>query len=299
MFETEKLTNNHHIITDTTDTFKAVIRMNPRDAMVFCQINISKEESIPNTLRDFGTFFYENYGGKSLIQVNQEDYDTFINAGFSETPVNADTARLMKFSNFMTIASNKQSVSYNLDKFKSQQYIMLSSPENYSDKYEALFQFKCQNATFVTQEKIEKGIYSAEAEEDKIKNEFVRYFTIVENNKIIATLMVVMHGNMAYVSDYIVRKDKRGNGLGQAIIVKAFEQLKVDKLWFIAGVQNRVTNHLYDEVFQSSIIDSKLQKEYGLFVKFGPPGPILLSAAGREKKHDHDPEVTITGNFKL
>lgn len=165
-----------------------------------------------------------------------------------------------------------------------------------------LFLFKLEHAPFVGAAKIKQGLYSPFAEQRKIENENVREFVVEEKGEIIGTLMLTMHDSnqKVYAADFIVHSDKQNHHLGQAIIVKAAEELQkefphIETAWLISGGDGETPKgeHLYSKVVPLHIMNAAALRKAGMFVNFGTPGAIALTSAARDEK-----QVTLDPDIK-
>lgn len=113
----------------------------------------------------------------------------------------------------------------------------------------------------------------------------------MNDGEIVATVMATLHTDMVYIADFIVSEKLSGHkaddpqgGLGQAILYKMFEIVKVEfpeikSAWYIAGGDGaNPAGRKISENFNAKQLDSDAQKEAGLILLFNPPGEILIAA---------------------
>src|SRR5262249_38370001 len=110
-------------------------------------------------------------------------------------------------------------------------YTLLKNSTDYNEPemYEKLFNFKKENAAFVTDEKTAWGLYSPLAEQKKIKeNKFARHFSLYDHktHQFIATIQTFTHNGLIYVSDLVIKKENQNQGMSQAFLSLVFDELK-------------------------------------------------------------------------
>lgn len=280
------------------DAFHAEIIMNTRDAMVFGEIKSlpqSKEE-IEIVLKEFVDIFTKKYGAKSVLTISLALHDKI--PGDILKPGKCDARYISAEDTKAAIKTirEKQHVIIQLEKFKTGEYKFLTK-EDLQLRTAEINEFKIKYASFIDETKIKRGQYSKTAEDEKLNNPYVEHYAIEHNGKIIACVMHVMHGDYTYDADFIVHPDYRSkdanhpNGVGQALSVKVYEDMKVKwpnikGSWLIAGGYGTldVGAHLYDHVFPTEYLKEKpqLQKQLGFFLMFGGPGQEFFMAANRD-----------------
>lgn len=297
--------------------FYAKVPMNPRDAMVLSELvhlPDDFEEQVA-ALTEFRICLHnvENngIGGKTALRIHPKcnlkegvlERAGFKNLNGPNTKFMDEKATKASMSRIETHPKSTKAMQHVAEFEKGEngfKFIRLAKnalPE-FEDKkeeaqfFEDLFQFKKIHSGFVTQAKIDQGLYSSLAEKLKVTNEIVEEFVVTKDNKIVATFMLAMQGDIAYVADFIVHQDFRKDYIAEAMCYKSFKEM--DKLhpeinkgvWFISGGDGLTEfgKYLYGTVFQSMELTEELQNKLGLFLNYGAPGPVLCKAANREPK---------------
>lgn len=290
------------------DTITGTIKGNYRDAMVSITITRLPEDAAAAAaiLKEFVTFLQKDgrIGGKMLLRLSGE-----LRAKFGAAP---EIAALFKqqhhsaplkyishenLTQFIAVVRTKDKIK---SKLQNDSLQLLVTPEDYADKYAALNDFKREHSSFqpevfgyavpytqylVTPAKIAAGLYSTEAEFEKINNHNVRHFALydAEKNEFVATLQVMIDNDLAYVSDVIVNKNKRKQGYAELIAVRAYESLlathpEVKHVYAIGGVAGNSVLQPFMKRNQFSLTDvtPAAQQAQGLLPIFVPPGDLLL-----------------------
>ncbi len=289
----KKETINHYTITHAEHKeFKASLKMNPRDNMVVARITDlpPRNESQTKLTKAFEAYLQENVGGKILLQLPE--------ALSSTLPAQESSAHLQyvdkdTLTDRMKLIAKKSKVinilnRFNDDEAKEGKYVLLKNPEDYKELYGEYDQFQKDNASFVTSQKIEAGLYSPIAAKKKIDNEFVNTIAIYDpqKKKFVAGIHLFIHDDLAYISDFIVNKDETNQGVAQTLLLLAFQEMKKDNLkgiWFIAGGDGQTPKgaHLYGKILGTQPLDSSLQKMLGVRPIFGTPKELLCTAGNR------------------
>jgi hypothetical protein len=273
-----------YCIGEGSQRFQATITLNANDAMVFAQVTQCPEESSLRIrlLQDFKDVLYNHYGGKTFLKIDPVYFQDAITAGFISKPFIGPVKR--EITNALMIT--RENLEDALQKFSPQREQELTLLKNIDlrGRGEELFAFKKANASFVNEDKIERGLYSADAEEKKLHNMNNLVFALVDkSNKLVATLMLSVHGNWIYGADFIVDKELQKKGLGKHLCFLANQQVanmfpKVN-VWLIGGGHEE--DDLYQKLFGAITINEKSQREHGMFLFFTQPGE-ALNAAIRE-----------------
>lgn len=269
--------------------FSANIIMNPRDAMVFAEITglPERQEDAQEIMAEFLRFLKKEYGGKRILRIPPE-LMPMVNTVLA--PGAFDSRFSTKEQIQQAIEKVKEPVQRQLARLHAGEIKLLDN-EALKTRANELSTFKILYSSFANVAKIENGQYSEFAEYEKLENPYVKHFAVEVEGQIGACVMYVVHGDMLYVSDFIVRKDLREQGLAQAMIIKTLQQLvdahsQIKGGWYVAGGygQKGVGAHLYSDVFPSISLreEQEQQQKQGLFVEFGGPGSMLLVAANRD-----------------
>jgi hypothetical protein len=295
-----RISDNHYEIT-TSSGFEASIKMNPRDSMVLSIIlklppDPTQHQKITE---EFQLFLRNKVGGKIFLQLPSDEKSHLIATGNDPGQVQYIEG-IDSLKKTMQELSEKPAVkkySQLLERHAEKGYTLLQEEKDYNGLYEQLFQFKNLNASFVTPEKIQAGLYSAVAEKKKITdNEFVKLFALYDSSthQFIATLQTFFHAetNTVYCSDFIVKKAETNKKLAQTLILKSFEAImrkhpNIQGAWFIAGGDGTSPKgqHFCDTILKSKSLDASLQSKLGVRVLFCPPKELLLRAAHRSLRH--------------
>lgn len=290
--------DNHHTI--RLANVNAEIVMDSSDAMTTCHITVTDNEraSVGN-LQTVKEYVLENYGAKAwftfasniAFPITEESPDRTVNVRVIDLQ-NQQQLIDRLFSKRKEPTAHIEHIRAQYDLIKSEEWRVITTPEECADKYEAIFYFKKHNTTFVTEQKIRDNIYSSEAEELKIANENILQLTVLdEEDNIAATLKVLHHANMLYFADYIVREDLRNNGVGQALAIYGLELATekfasddhpIEYAWYIGGGDGERGNgaHLTEQLGAIPYSDLP-EMAAGMYAQFGAPGPKLLAAAHR------------------
>ena len=269
--------------------FSAVIKFNRRDRMVFGQI-LSLPVSLPekeSSLKEFVSIFDTQYGGKAILTIAPE-LSLLLEPILLKPSASQFTARYITINDITDaityISTSKTHVRTQLAKFASNEYQFLTK-DQLKECPDTLFKFKIENASFITPEKIEQELYSATAEAEKLDNPFVEHYAIQSAGKIIACVMVALHGGYGYISDYIVASALHNQGIGQTLLLKAFEKVHErcpNGIWIIAGGDGTKANgeHLYKDVFPTQDLN-EAQEKLGFYFRFNAPGAELINISDK------------------
>jgi hypothetical protein len=301
----------------------AKIIMNPRDAMVFVEVNKlpEKEENINSDLAEFYAFVTKEVGGKIIFTLSPSLLDQFpderkdlirniIDGIFK--PVEAPLRYISKDAMHAAFlnGTSKQHVNTQLEKFTTSEYRLIFSNELLTRVAE-LSEFKIKHASFVDDIKIKRGQYSEIAELEKIKNPFVRHLAVTNNNgEIIACSMYVLYANMAYVADFIVHNNLRTanpttpTGFGKALAIKTYEDMMrvqptTAGITFVGGGHGSlgIGARLFgEEGFKSITLNVKenasAPRDLGIYTCFTGAGLELLKAANRNPNITDPKEIS-------
>lgn len=303
--------------------FVGNIILNPRDAMVFGEIlDLSWNESdevIKEELQAFHDLMDKEYGGKGITIISPELFKKtpehrreMVQKIVSEVyrPGNGILKLITPEAAQAAYESNsaKPYVKKHLERFLSGEFRVLEKHE-LLERVAELSEFKNLSG-LVNESKVNNGQYNEIAELDKLNNPFNRHIVIVDNNnKIIACGMWTLHANMGYGADFAIDPDYQSkdaenpSGFSRALAIKMYEDLikansKFRGVTFIGGVMGNlsyVNENLYGKNgFNSFPLndDNKSKEEdkqsqYGIYLNFVGPGPILMKHMNRTAKTEN------------
>lgn len=273
------------------ERFSATIMLNANDSMDFAQITQlpeSRDQRI-EALKAFRELFHTQYGAKTFTKVGAEYFGDCVEAGFNPKPFIGPANRELK--NGLVIS--RESLDQAVAKFDNVQKPGLRLVQNHDllGRGAELFEFKRANADFVTTAKIEGGLYSADAEEKKLLNSNNLVFALLdENNVIMATLMLTVHGSWAYGADFIVDKAHQKSGIGKYLCLASHQLLAKDlpitNVWLIGGGHEE--DNLYGQLFGAQPINESTQQNEGIFLFFTQPGSELKAAIAEKADQRYD-----------
>ena len=264
-----------------SEQFRATVMLNANDSMVFAHVTHlpeSRDRRI-EALSAFKDLLYSQYGAKTFTQIDPQYFKDCVAAGFNPKPFIGPANR--EINNALMISrANLDAAVAKLSGVKKEGLKLLLN-HDLRGRGAELFEFKKSNADFVTPAKIEGGLYSADAEEKKLHNKNNMVFALVDDaNKIVACLMLSVHGNWAYGADFIVDKAQQQHGIGKFLCLAAHQHLAADipniNAWLIGGGHEE--DKLYEDLFGAQPINAKAQEDQGLFLFFTQPGNELKAA---------------------
>lgn len=301
MITMTQLSNYQHLWTDTVGN-KAWVVLNPRDSMVFCQVqqlSADDSEALSFLTQLKQTIQAEQYGGKTVLSfadaIADRQASLAPNANLMPGKFNARFSSRQAMDQAMQVIGSKAKVQAWLQRLEQGELESLA-PEQVEPRQ--LAEFKIRYSSFASKEKIICGQYTIQAEQDKLSNPFVHHIVLRQQQQIIACLMLTSHGdgNYVYASDYIVHPDYRSQGLAQALALHAYQLLaakmpQAKGLWYVAGGYGAlgVGSHLYSQVLPSQMLNPTAceqdlldQAKLGFYIHFAAPKPLLLAAANRQ-----------------
>ena len=298
MLQTEPVSISHEIAIKKDDSLHytltgkdimASVSMNPHDRMTFVSLDTLPQDP-PKRYKAYALIgdALKSFGGKILISLPEIYMEEL--KGLKDSKALRDNNSSLLTMRIEAFLKSMESIK---KKIGEPGYTLFYRPADYKEKSEALFQFKKQNADFVTREKIKDNIYGEDAELHK--TQAATQFTLQDNTgKIFASLLIAHHKTLAYAADFIVDKEYRKQKLGEIICFLAFEKIfaenpHIQNITFIAGGagQEAWCKKFYTETLPAknfegtrrAIASEKTFKGFtkmGVFASFGPPGKHMM-----------------------
>lgn len=265
------------------------IKMNPFDRMTLVSF-----DQLPQTAEKRLAFYamispvLESYGGKKLISLPEQ---------YLKEAVDSECFKLhLKFLwtiRAEDLLANMVLIEKKLKEKELPKCRLVSDQKEYKNRGGDLFNFKKDNAAFITAKKIEDGLYGEVQELDKAKRG-VQCTLQDDKGNILASLLVFQHKSLAYVADFIVEESLRNKGLGELICLSAFKALfkahpEIQNVGYIAGgagaedwcktfYTKTLSSKQHDDA-RKVIAAEEAQKgvtKMGVFASFGAPGKMML-----------------------
>ena len=284
------------LFTITDDGFSATVKLNEHDRMSFCHFTqLPEDEKVRReTLERFHNGYKSQLGAKSSYKFDTKKCSVteFKDVGFKIADPKQSKAGYVAAAEMRNNAATlkvKAKVKLQLERIRRNNVRVIDTSKieltpatklTIAKKADELL----RHSGFADDVKRRAGIYSVTAQIAKLSNPANTIITLSENGKFIGHVMISTHAGIAYLSDIVVHPDHRNQGIGETLMVLAFESAlekdpSLQGSWIIAGGQDSVAKTKMYANIGLQPMGQELADREGFFMEFNDPGEKLLELA--------------------